>query len=199
MVRHAGSSECKPDMTVFFTSDTHFGHENIIRTCQRPFQDIAEMDEVLVSRWNDCVGPDDTVYHLGDFCFRNSLGADTYLRQLNGKIHLIAGNHDDETVAHHASLFASISLIREIFLGEHRIVLCHYPMREWHGSWRNSWHLFGHVHGRLNHQPHGFSLDVGVDSHDFRPWSYDEIELLFGRRDNPFAAGKRPKASPLQA
>ena len=108
---------------------------------------------------------------------------------MNGQIHLIAGNHDDETIAQHASLFASVSHIREIHEGGHRIVLCHYPMREWHGSWNRSRHLFGHVHGRLDHEPHGYSLDVGADAHDFRPWSLDEIEREFEGRLNPFGAG----------
>ncbi len=177
-------------MRVFFTSDTHFGHENIIRTCDRPFATVAEMDEALIARWNERVRADDTVYHLGDFCFRSSRSADTYLRQLNGQIHLIAGNHDSQTLSHHAGLFASVSLIREIHLAGRHIVLCHYPMREWHGSWRNAWHLFGHVHGRLNHEPHGYSLDVGVDSHEFRPWSLNEIEHLFETRKNPFGGGR---------
>jgi calcineurin-like phosphoesterase family protein len=177
-------------MATFFLSDTHFGHENIIRTCRRPFANVAEMDEALVSRWNQSVGPSDVVYHLGDFCFRNWRGADAYLRQLNGHIHLVAGNHDDETIAHHTSLFASVSHIHEIHERGRRIVMCHYPMREWHGSWDGGWHLFGHTHGRLDHLPHGYSLDVGVDAHDFRPWSVDEIEQVFAGRHNPFAGGR---------
>jgi calcineurin-like phosphoesterase family protein len=183
-------------MPIFFTADTHFGHANIINTCARPFANAAEMDEALVARWNARVQPEDTVYHLGDFCFRNERGADTYRRLLNGSIHLITGNHDRETLAHHAELFASVRDIPEIDAGGHRIVLCHYPMREWNRAWQGAWHLFGHVHGRLNHEPHGFSLDVGVDSHDFRPWSLDEIGDVFRLRPNPFVGGK-PQASPL--
>ncbi|MFT4078033.1 metallophosphoesterase family protein [Rhodomicrobium sp.] len=179
-------------MSLYFTSDTHFGHKNIIQTCNRPFASVDEMDEAMVARWNQRVGPDDTVFHLGDFCFRNFLGADTYLRRLNGAIHLVQGNHDAETLKHHAGLFASVSLIREIEAGGHRIVMCHYPMREWDGSWTGSWHLFGHVHGRLNHAPLGFSLDVAADAHDFTPWSLDEIEAELKDRENPFAVHERP-------
>jgi calcineurin-like phosphoesterase family protein len=179
-------------MALYFTSDTHFGHKNIIQTCNRPFASVDEMDEAMVARWNQRVGPDDTVFHLGDFCFRNFLGADTYLRRLNGAIHLVQGNHDAETLKHHAGLFASVSLIREIEAGGHRIVMCHYPMREWDGSWTGSWHLFGHVHGRLNHAPLGFSLDVAADAHDFTPWSLDEIEAELKDRENPFAVHQRP-------
>jgi calcineurin-like phosphoesterase family protein len=183
-------------MTLLFTSDTHFGHENIIRTCGRPFADAGEMDEALIARWNERVQPSDIVYHLGDFCFRNSKNADFYLKRLHGEIHLVAGNHDDDTLAGHASSFASVALIREIHGAGHRIILCHYPMREWNGSWAGSWHLFGHVHGRLNHEPHGYSLDIGVDSHDFRPWRLDEIEHLFRTRENPFAKDRQhPKVA----
>ena len=182
-------------MAVFFISDTHFGDANVIRTCRRPFASVAEMDEALVSRWNACAGPNDTIYHLGDFCFRAFPGADAYLRRLNGRIHLIAGNHDDETVARHARFFASVSQIREIEERGHRIVLCHYPMREWNGSWNKVWHLFGHVHGRLDHEPRGYSLDVGADAHGFRPWSLDEIEEQFACRVNPFSGTPLPPRS----
>lgn len=184
-------------MALYFTSDTHFGHENIIRTCKRPFANADEMDNALIARWNERVKPTDGVYHLGDFCYRNSTGADKYLARLNGKIHLVTGNHDQETLAQHAHLFASVNPIVELKFNRRWLILCHYPMREWHGSWRGAWHLFGHVHGRLDHEPHGYSLDVGVDAHDFRPWSLEEIDAAFANRANPFASGRRPDRSPI--
>ncbi len=179
-------------MTTYFTSDTHFGHAEIIRLCKRPFATVREMDEAIIARWNATVAPGDTVYHLGDFCFHNEASAETYRKRLNGKIHFIRGNHDKHTLRDHAGLFASVSDIREIEIGHRRIVLCHYPMREWHGAWHGAWHLFGHVHGRLDHQPLGFSLDVGVDSHDFRPWSVAEIEAALKDRHNPFSPARAP-------
>ncbi|WP_127077153.1 hypothetical protein [Rhodomicrobium lacus] len=121
-----------------------------------------------------------------------SASAISWALTLNGAIHLVQGNHDAETLKHHAGLFASVSLIKEIEAGGHRIVMCHYPMREWDGSWTGSWHLFGHVHGRLNHAPLGFSLDVAADAHDFTPWSLDEIEAELKDRENPFAVHERP-------
>jgi calcineurin-like phosphoesterase family protein len=81
-------------MRTFFTSDTHFGHENIIKYCKRPFANAKEMDKVLVQNWNKVVGPDDLVYHLGDFAVGGG-PAGPYLDQLNGKIILIHGNHDE--------------------------------------------------------------------------------------------------------
>ncbi len=178
-------------MAVFFTSDTHFGHAAMLKLSQRPFASVDEMDAALVAAWNAMVAPGDTVYHLGDFCFRNPRSAADYLAELNGEVHLVFGNHDGATLQRHTGSFASIRTISEIVIGGKTIVLCHYPMREWHGCWRGAWHLFGHVHGRLNHEPLGYSLDVGVNSNNFRPWRLEEIEALFAERENPFA-DKRP-------
>jgi calcineurin-like phosphoesterase family protein len=172
-------------MTIHFTSDTHFGHEPIIRFIKRPFPSVEEMDRTLVERWNERIGPDDTVYHLGDFCYRSARSLADYRSQLNGTIHLIRGNHDTLTEADHA-LFASVTLITEVKIEGRVIILCHYPFREWDRAWRGAWHLFGHVHGRLGHAPLGYSLDVGVDAHDFRPWTFEEIAAVMDTRENPF-------------
>ena len=179
-------------MAVFFTSDTHFGHDAIIKHCERPFASVDKMNATMIENWNAMIGPEDTVYHLGDFSFRSAKPLAAYREALNGTLHLIAGNHDHPLTEEYHRQFASVSSILEIKLDGKRIVLCHYPMREWHGCWRDSWHLFGHVHSRLNHEPHGFSLDVGVDSNEYRPWRFEEIEALFATRDNPFD-GRRPK------
>ena len=100
-------------MAVFFTSDTHFGHAAVIRSCERPFASAQEMDEALIARWNAVVAPGDAVYHLGDFCYRSDREAPYYLDRLHGKIHLIEGNHDRHTLRHYAGRFASVSLIEE--------------------------------------------------------------------------------------
>jgi calcineurin-like phosphoesterase family protein len=76
-------------MAVFFTSDTHFGHAAVIRSCERPFASADEMDEALIARWNARIKPGDTVYHLGDFCYRSDRAAPYYLDRLHGEIHLI--------------------------------------------------------------------------------------------------------------
>jgi calcineurin-like phosphoesterase family protein len=178
-------------MTIFFTSDTHFGHANVIAHCHRPYASADEMDEALIARWNAMVAPGDTVYHLGDFCLRTDREAPWYLDRLNGTVHLVEGNHDGRTVKRHAACFASVSLIREISIAGQMIVLCHYPMREWNASYLGAWHLHGHTHGRLNHQPIGYSLDVGVDGSDFRPWPFEEIVEVMKTRDNPFGDGRR--------
>lgn len=176
-------------MVTWFTADTHFGHEAIIGYCKRPFNSVEEMDQALVASWNTTVAPGDLVWHLGDFCFRASQGPEHYRKQLNGRIHLIAGNHDTQTVKHFAHLFLSVDDIREVESGSEHLLLCHYPMREWPGAWRGAWHLFGHVHGRLDAEPHGLSLDVGVDSHGYRPVNLEGIRERLAGRANLFSSG----------
>lgn len=80
-------------MSKFITADTHFGHKNIIDYCGRPFKSVEEMDEEMKRRWNEIVGPEDTVYHLGDVCMRKSM-TPYWGRELNGRKMLILGNHD---------------------------------------------------------------------------------------------------------
>jgi len=165
---------------LFFTSDSHFGHKNILRYCNRPFSSVKEMDEELILRWNESVSKNDTVYHLGDFTLGNHNMARQYLRRLNGRVFLQQGSHDkwfdrylgDERILTIPPLY-SVEL--PIQKGKHKqiVVLCHYALRTWDKSHYASWHLFGHSHGKL--KPHGLSFDVGVDSHNFYPWSLDEV------------------------
>lgn len=160
-------------MTVFFTADTHFGHANIIRYCNRPFADVHQMDACLIERWNAVVSPSDTVWHLGDFTLGDNRAALNYRSRLNGDIHLIWGNHDRSAVRS-SGLWASSSPVQELTLDGHHIVLCHYAMQVWNRSHHGALHLFGHSHGALSN-PSPRSLDVGVDCHDFRPVTLTEI------------------------
>jgi calcineurin-like phosphoesterase family protein len=81
-------------MSLFFTSDHHFGHKNIIRYAARPFRDVAEMNEHMVQAWNFMVQPDDVVYHLGDFAMGPIEEGLDFVRRLNGTKILVIGNHD---------------------------------------------------------------------------------------------------------
>lgn len=178
-------------MTIFFTSDTHFGHQAILDLCGRPFDNVDDMDAGLIETWNATVTPGDTVYHLGDFCFRASKGPGYYRQQLNGEVHLLVGNHDQATVPAHADLFASVSDIKEIRVEKQKIVLCHYPMREWPGAFNAAWHLFGHVHAGYVDAPWGHSMDVGVDAVGYRPIAFSEINEIMATRTNPFVGQRR--------
>ncbi len=167
-------------MSIYFTSDTHFGHANIIQHCRRPFADVQAMDNALIERWNSIVGQDDEVWHLGDFAMNR--GADiirSYRQRLTGKIHLVRGNHDRRT-PDYGAIFDSVHDLAEVKVqlpsGHNQlVVLCHYAMREWRNSFRGAWHLFGHSHGGLPDDPHALALDIGVDCWDFRPVGVAEI------------------------
>jgi calcineurin-like phosphoesterase family protein len=166
-------------MAIYFTSDTHFGHANIIKYANRPFSNCQEMDDVMIRRWNSVVKPGDTVYHLGDFSM-GKLPADDYVKELHGVIHLIIGNH--ETKALKSKLIQSISPLLEIDVGAQRFVLCHYAMRVWNKSHHGSWHLYGHSHGTLPDDAHSNSFDIGVDCWNFYPVSVDQIRNRMSKK-----------------
>lgn len=167
---------------IYFTSDTHFGHKNIIKYSQRPFADIQDMDENLIKNWNAIVSDNDTIWHLGDFAFMNSVQFETLLSRLNGHINIVLGNHDDVIIKSKLDLIKSskiesIQQYKEINFDHKMLVLFHYGQRVWNKSHHGSIHLYGHSHGSL--PPHGLSVDVGVDckeiTSEYRPVSLDEI------------------------
>lgn len=136
------------------------------------------MNEAIVERMNSCVKPDDTLYFLGDFCLGSPRYVTEYRERLACKtIHFIEGNHD-RTPRKLQHLFASWSLLAQVIVGKQNIVLCHYAMRVWPHHARGSRRLYGHSHGNLPDDPLALSMDVGVDSHDFRPWHFDEIQAV---------------------
>ena len=133
-------------MTIYYTSDPHFGHANIIRFCNRPFADVREMDEALIGRWNAKVGEGDDVYVVGDFAYRNAQAAATYLRHLRGRKHLVVGNHDRRWMRDAAavSLLEDTAELADIVDCGRRVVMCHYPLMTWPGS--GSLMVHGHIH-----------------------------------------------------
>ncbi|MFD1033476.1 metallophosphoesterase family protein [Sphingomonas hankookensis] len=158
-------------MTVFFTADTHFGDHRTINIQKRPFASVAEMDALLIERWNAVVAPDDIVWHLGDVA-RRPADVAALLARLHGTKHLLRGNNDpDATLA--APGWASIGNYAELEVDGHRLVLCHYPFRSWNGQHKRALNLHGHGHGRLKPMPRQF--DVGVDARDFAPVRLDQL------------------------
>jgi calcineurin-like phosphoesterase family protein len=168
----------------FFTADTHFGHARILELCKRPFASIEEHDERLIELWNRKVEKGDTVYHLGDVGFNKDTLFEK-LKRLNGNICLIRGNHD-VTVINNLVMSSRFQWVRDIHYlkikeGNHtyRATLCHYPLRSWHASHYGAWHLYGHAHGTL--APELQSFDVGVDSWNFAPVSWEQVKDTFFR------------------
>jgi calcineurin-like phosphoesterase family protein len=138
------------------------------------------MNEALVERWNELVGPDDTVWHLGDFAVRfGEARAAVLLDRLHGTKHLIAGNNDNPAIRTLPG-WVSVQDYAELTLAGRRFVLCHYPLRAWNGQSRGAIDLHGHSHGRLKPLPR--QVDVGVDAWEFRPVG---IEALLARVRRP--------------
>jgi calcineurin-like phosphoesterase family protein len=132
---------------IFFTSDTHFGHKNIIEYSKRPFASVEEMDDALIENINREVKPNDLLYHLGDWAMWR--GHEGYRRRIHCRnIVLILGNHD-----RHQSklrpLFLDIHPILHTKIDGRNFSLCHYAMRVWPKSHHGAWHLYGHSHGSL--------------------------------------------------
>ncbi|GGD38347.1 metallophosphoesterase family protein [Aureimonas glaciei] len=160
-------------MTIFFTADHHFGHAGAIHQNGRPFANIIQMRETMIERWNEAVGADDTVYHLGDFAFRaGRVEVEDIFNRLKGRKHLITGNHDHSAPQMHLD-WESVTQLSELKVGGVQVVMCHYPLHEWRNQRRGAIQLHGHVHG--NTQGPAGSIDVGVDCWDFRPVSLPEI------------------------
>lgn len=179
-------------MATWFTSDTHYGHKNIIEYCNRPYDSVEHMNESLVAAHNNVVKETDTVYFLGDFCFG---GYQSIVEQLNGKKILILGNHDQKIISSKSDWisekrFSQIVDYKEIKVSGQKICLFHFGMRVWNGSHKGAWHLYGHSHGTL--PPLGLSVDVGVDSPyvlgkpSLRPLSFDEIADFMSKQQIEF-------------
>ena len=170
----------------FVTSDTHFGHANIIKYCNRPFSNTHEMNERLIANWNDVVSPGDVIYHLGDFGF--GLGViRKIIPKLNGRIKFIWGNHDRDIQKAVKNGIWDISPDKFEILGHYHemkysgchFCLFHYPISEWNRCHHGSIHLCGHSHGsnRMSNPKTTVvrKLDIGVDCWSFKPVSLDDV------------------------
>jgi calcineurin-like phosphoesterase family protein len=164
-------------MAIFFTSDTHFGHGGALGLYRRPFPSVAAMNAGLVERWNETVGANDEVWHLGDFAIRQrtALVAEL-LTRLQGRKRLLIGNNDPPGTTE-LDGWESVQPYAEIALDGVSAVLCHYPFRSWRGMNKGWVNLHGHCHGRLKPQPRQF--DVGVDVWEFRPVT---LQTILGHR-----------------
>jgi calcineurin-like phosphoesterase family protein len=184
---------------IFFTSDTHFMHRNILKFCPdtRLGADAEEMKEILIQNWNKQVTDQDTVYILGDVFFCKYEQSMEIINRLRGKINLIFGNHD-QVIQKNPELmrkFESAVSYRRLYIGNQLVILHHYPYLEWEQCHRGAYALFGHVHGSMDHNPHCLkyrTMDVGVDS---RPggvapsegkmtlWTWEQIDSILSKRE----------------
>lgn len=180
---------------LFITADTHFGHAEAIDRFNRPFVDVDEMDDALVKGINDVVGPDDLLYHLGDFVGPQS-GEGSRTRHAESireriacrNIVLLRGNQDPHQKPAFDRLFESAHEILELKgwndagrQGDHRVVMCHYGLRVWRGRPGGALHLYGHTHGTLPES--GRSTDVGVDCWGYRPQPLGKVLAMLAGRE----------------
>ena len=167
---------------IYFTSDLHLGHSNIIKLIGRPFEDIDEMNRVLIQNWNAVVGKNDEVYILGDFSYKaNVADVNAWLKKLNGVKYLIKGNHDKYLNSPDFKQSA-FKWVKDYFVLPYngvKFVLFHYPIQEWDGYFKKTVHLHGHVHTRLVRGQDDImeprAINVGVDVNGFMPIHIDTL------------------------
>lgn len=189
----------KENQKIFFTSDLHIGHRNVIRFCHRPFEDIKEMSEKLIENWNSVVGENDIVFDLGDmFWFDGRHDVKRFVEKLNGFIYKVPGNHDMDC----KTLFSLCNTDKVEVLDDintvwitgynpetskktQEVVVCHYPLATF-PHWEHAIQVFGHIHsGPLSENMVDIpgkdlllnknQYDVGVDNNDFTPVEFREI------------------------
>jgi len=185
--------------SVFFTSDTHYGHANVIEFDERPFRDLEHMHSVLINNYNATVPKDGVCYFLGDVGFKN---LQPIISQLNGTKIIIVGNHDPGINKLYEAGFSAVLNSASIWLNKTEITLSHCPLKgiwredvtgmrgaakgdNWHGESkhakytlddRGQLHLHGHIHSAKGKHSQGRQFDVGVKAHDYRPVSMSTIE-----------------------
>ena len=187
-------------MTLFLSSDHHWGHENILKW-RDAYDTLDEMNEDLVTRWNETVSPEDSVYYLGDLVMGQRADTLQWVSRLNGLIYLVPGNHDHVHPMHmekrneawqdkwsqmyiDAGIEAIMPTTNFFSWGEISFLLCHFPFEgdhtdeERYTEWRPEpigadFLLHGHVHDLWKRN--GNQINVGVDVWDFRPVSIDEV------------------------
>lgn len=163
-----------PDDLVYCGHLTHFGHNRIIRYCNRPFSSAEEMEQVMLEKFNSRIKRGDILYHLGDVCW-SSYDMGRFFGQLNTKqCHLILGNHDKKHVGEYKKWFSWVGDYKSITVGSVPVRMFHYPMRSWNAKGHGAIHLYGHCHGTVEPGLNR-SMDVGVDPMDFAPISYEEV------------------------
>ena len=167
----------------------HIGHQNVLEFDNRPFETLEEMHETIRNNWNSVVGNEDVVYILGDFIFSFKEEYIEYVKSLNGRKRLIKGNHDKCNSGVYKNLFEKISDYEKIKDENRVVILSHYPMMAYDGSYENrNYHLYAHVHTTEEYefikdvkkikQKDGFGLkmfNAGCMLNNYFPLTLDEL------------------------
>lgn len=172
-------------MTTYYIADPHFGHENIIRFENRPFDSVGQMNRWLIEAWNARVGAEDDVYVIGDFAYRSATSVKGIVEQLAGRKHLVIGNHDVKWMKTFEAedYFVEIGhALYNVDEKNRRVFMCHYPCMAWPGArYETSYHVYGHIH---SHKPetfwpvlktYGNALNAGVEVNGYMPVTLEEL------------------------
>ena len=157
-------------MKTWITSDLHWGHKNIMNFCPesraRFRNDLAYMNEAMVTEWNDLIEPEDLVYVLGDVAFMSGSDAAKIVNRLNGTKILVEGNHDRKTLmdVNFRKAFKEVHKYLDITYEGTKVVMFHYPIAEWDQMHRGSVHFHGHLHGGVSGMEKYRCRDMGMDA-----------------------------------
>jgi len=175
-------------MRIFFSSDWHLDHANIIKYDKRPFKNTDEMNHTILGNVCRVLHPGDTLYYLGDFALTRSQNAmEGHMKALaltGANLFFLKGNHDkSDTIKLYNKYGTYLGEQKKIRIptletygpSEQEIVLNHYAMRVWDKSHRGCWHLYGHSHHTLPDLSDSLSFDVGINGWDYQLVSYDDV------------------------
>lgn len=224
------------DQRVFFTSDPHYGHKNIVAGvtswvkpeqwpipynewkhnvkaqytydikigdtlietiethtrqsfCKkmglRDYGSLEEMNDTLVTRFNETVRATDKLYLLGDVAFGGKDNVGVFMNRLNCKnVYLVYGNHDAHIIrdVNLRGYFNRADYYMDAHIDGQMVCMFHYSARVWENSHKGSWFLYGHSHGSIPEIPNAKTMDVGVDTNDMYPYSFDELKKIMDKR-----------------
>ena len=177
-------------MGIYFIADTHFNHRNIIKYCDRPFEDIEDMNNTLIENWNNTVSDNDTIYHLGDVALSDESKLKEIISKLNGNKILIRGNHDNKTVSFYENVGFTVLRNAPVILDKFKVILSHVPLPDTMIP-KGFMNIHGHIHNNfLNEDCHHSDgipqypiethnpskhICVSVDVIDFKPIKLEDL------------------------
>lgn len=182
---------------IFFTSDFHLGHKNVIKFDNRPFENVRIMTDTIIENWNSVVNDESIVYFLGDLFFRGSQKRlKEIVHSLKGEIRVILGNHDRLSKLASLERFSDIQTYQRISVkdsdgrgGNQDIIVAHYPILSWDKYHFGSWHIHGHCHMNLTKTQTGEEyyrrkvIDVGCNGWNYTPVSYEKVKEIMNTKE----------------
>lgn len=176
---------------IYYISDIHFNDQRVFDKCNKPFANLKDYEEVIISRWNKKVTRNDTVYVLGDISDGISKDSVDLFKKLNGAKHLIIGNHDEPILKEieESHIFESIQFIKLINDRNRKVCLCHYPLMDWMEFSREGYHVYGHIHNKTCLNDHAYveiknyyknkkAFNASADVTNYEPVTLDEMIKL---------------------